>query len=228
MNKALMVVAAALLATGCSPLLYSGMHAPARPLMAGPYQAPPPLPIGRWDNVMRLQADSTIDVLTMDGATVGRIAAADGWTVTIRVDDQEVQIPRADVLRIDVVDLPGSEARAVARRAARGALLGAGAAAVIGAVIGGPAWPPPGALVRAGAAGGAASGAQAAILQRAPRIVYLAPGQALPFDVYGRHSAGATPGRGELPACAEGRHVGGAGAGRPASAPRSAIFRKVK
>jgi hypothetical protein len=89
----------------------------------------------------------------------------------------EEQIPRADVLRVDLVDLPGSEAGAVARQAGLGAALGVGAAALIAGVIGGQAWPLPGALVRGGAAIGAIAGGEAALAARQGRLIYLAEHQ---------------------------------------------------
>jgi hypothetical protein len=133
---------------------------------------------GRWDLVMRLPTQSVIDVLTSDGAAhVGQLIGVSRDTVNVMVKASEQKIARADVLRIDLVDLPGSEVRAVARRAAGGALLGIAAAALAGAVIGGEAWPPPGALVRGGAAIGGVSGGQAALAERQGRLIYVAENQ---------------------------------------------------
>ena len=59
------------------------------------------------------------------------------------IDGIEEQIARADVLRVDLLDLPGSEAKAVGRGAVRGAVVGLGAAALLAGVIGAEACPPP-------------------------------------------------------------------------------------
>jgi hypothetical protein len=134
--------------------------------------------MGRWDNVMRLPHGSTIDVLTPDGApTVGLIQGATVRTVTIQIDGHDIEIDRANVMRVDLVDVPGSELQAAARGGARGALLGVGAAALVGFVIGGSAWPPPGALIRAGVAGGAVTGVHSSLTNRQGRMIYLAPEQ---------------------------------------------------
>jgi hypothetical protein len=98
-------------------------------------------------------------------------------TVTVQIAGRDVEIDRTNVIRVDLVDLPGSEVRAAARSGARGAILGAGAMALAGLVIGGSAWPPPGGLLRAGAAGGAITGAQSSLSNRQDRIIYLAPEQ---------------------------------------------------
>lgn len=181
MNKPAALIAlvlAAMAASGCSPLLY-----PAGPAFA-PYAPPRPVGMvadpersarGRWDAVMRLPAGSIVDVLSMDGeAYVGTIAGADRTAVRVVVNGIEEQIPRHEVMRVDLVDLPGSEVGAAAKRAGIGAAVGVGAAALISGVIGGSAWPPPGALLRGGAAIGGVAGGQAELIARQGRLVYLA------------------------------------------------------
>jgi hypothetical protein len=127
---------------------------------------------------MRLPSGTVIDVLAMDGAAyVGALDAVDGASVRVLVREGEREVARADVLRIDLVDLPGSEVGVVARQAGIGAALGLGAATLISGVIGGAAWPPPGALLRGGAAIGGVAGGGAAMAARAPRLVYLAEHQ---------------------------------------------------
>ena len=178
MQKAIVIALAAFTTTGCSHLMYPGLYAPARSRMVVPTPLPPPMPIGRWDSVMRLPRGSVVDVLSMNGeAFVGPVAGVDGSAVRVVVRGVEEQIPRADVLRVDLVDLPGSEAGAVAKQAGFGAALGMGAAALIAGVIGGPAWPPPGALVRGGAAIGGIAGGEAALAARQGRLIYLAEHQ---------------------------------------------------
>jgi hypothetical protein len=200
MQKTIVIALAALATTGCSQLLYPGQYAPARSRMIAPRPLPPPVPIGRWDSVMRLPPGSIVDVLSMNGeAFAGRIAGVDGSAVRLVLRGVEEQIPRADVLRVDLLDLPGSEVGAVAKQAGLGAVVGVGAAALIAGVIGGPAWPPPGALVRGGAAIGGIAGGQAALAARQGRLIYLA-----------EHQGGPTPyssGRSDLPIEREGPRV---------------------
>jgi hypothetical protein len=124
---------------------------------------------------MRLPSGTVIDVLAMDGAAyVGALDAVDGASVRLLVREGGREVARADVLRIDLVDLPESEVGAVARQAGVGAALGLGAATLISGIVGGAAWPPPGALLRGGAAIGGVAGGGAAMAARAPRLVYLA------------------------------------------------------
>ena len=115
---------------------------------------------------------STIEVLTMDGGLLGTVTHADGYSVRVLIDGIEEQIARADVLRVDLLDLPGSEAKAVGRGAVRGAVVGLGAAALLAGVIGGGGRAA--ALLRGGAALGGVAGGKAALLERGPRPIYLA------------------------------------------------------
>ena len=162
--------------SGCAQLL--SPYGYGRGYRPYPVARPPVMPVdttaaarGRWDQVMRLPAGAVIDVLTLDSsAYVGQLRGADGHTVRVMVNGIEEQIARGDVLRVDLVDLPGSEVGAVAKRATAGALLGLGAAALIGGVIGGEAWPPPGALLRGGAAIGGVAGGEAALVARQGRL----------------------------------------------------------
>lgn len=175
--KKLVILLPILLSSACSSLLYphGGLLGPRPIPYYGRAQHAPAPPVGRWDSVMRLPYGSTIDVLTNDGLpNVGPITFADAKTVVISVTGREVRIPRSDVIRIDLVDLAGNDAAAVAKRAGRGALLGAGAAVLVGAVLGGSAWPPPGQLVRGGIAIGAVAGGEAALMARQRRMIYLA------------------------------------------------------
>jgi hypothetical protein len=182
----IVIVAAASLTTGCSPLMYSGPYGRVLPPHYG--QRPPQVeavPVGRWDNVMRLPRASTIDVLTTDGAaSIGLVAGADAQSIRLVMERVEVRIARADIVRIDLVDLAGSETAAVARKAARGALVGVGVVGVLTGVLGGELWPPPARAVRAGVALGAVGAGQAEMLRRSPRLIYLAP------ESFGRGSTG--------------------------------------
>jgi len=126
---------------------------------------------------MLLPPSSLLGVLTMDGQHMGTLIRADGYSVRLLTDGLEQQVARADVLRIDLLHLPGSDAAAVAKRTAGGAVLGVGAAALFAGVLGGAAWPPPGVFLRAGAAVGGTGAAAAAIPGRQPQGVYIAENQ---------------------------------------------------
>jgi hypothetical protein len=135
---------------------------------------------GRWDSVMRLPPGAVIDVLTVDGrAHVGAFAGADGYRVNVLANGIEEQVPRAEIVRVDLVDLPGSEVAAAARRGVTGAALGVGVAALISGAIGGALWPPPGAMLRSGAAIGGAAGVESSLSARQKRVIYLAEDQRL-------------------------------------------------
>lgn len=181
------------LATGCAP--YYAPNAgragyPVRSMSATP-AADPYSSRGRWDNVMRLPAGASIEVLTWySGARAGRIASADGASIRILIDGAEEEIFRRDVVRVDLVDLPGSEAGAVARRAAGGALIGMGGATIVSAVIGGAAWPPPAVSLRAGAALGALAASQAELINRRGRMIYLSEDLHGPGVQFVPHGAG--------------------------------------
>jgi hypothetical protein len=177
------LILAAASASGCTQLLtpfaYDQLRRGSFPAQSPAIPVDPGFAVrGRWDLVMRLPARSVIDVLTIDGAAhVGQLTGVERDTVNVMVNGSEQKIARADVLRIDLVDLPGSEVRAVARGAAGGALLGVGAAALAGAIIGGEPWPPPGGFVRGGAAIGGVGGGQAALAARQGRLIYVAENQ---------------------------------------------------
>ncbi len=178
MKKWVLVLTAAMATAACAPGMFSvpARGHPLRPHDDRPLAQVEPVPIGRWDNVMRLPRGSTVDVLTADGAAnVGATLGSDVSSVRLVVDSVERRIDRRDVVRVDLVDLAGSEMRGVARKAARGALLGAGFAALLSGVVGGEAWPPPAPLLRGGAAIGGVGAGQAELLRRAGRLIYLAP-----------------------------------------------------
>ena len=164
---------------GCAPLMspYAAGYRPVPPAAAVAID-PDRAARGRWDAVMRLPAGTVVDVLSQDGGVyVGALTAVDRSSVRLSVGGVEEEVARGEVLRVDLVDLPGSEVGAVAKRAGVGAALGVGAAALVSAVIGGGAWPPPGALLRGGAAIGGVAGGHAELAARQRRLVYLAEDQ---------------------------------------------------
>ena len=138
------LLAAGLATSGCAPYVSPvprygpGFASPLFPTASAVAVDPSASARGRWDNVMLLQPDSVLSVLTMDGQQVGTLIRADGYGVRLLADGLEQQIARDEVMRIDLVHLPGSDVTAVARRTAGGALLGAGAAALFAGVLGGP------------------------------------------------------------------------------------------
>ena len=110
---------------GCAPLM--------SPYAAGyrRYPVPPAAAVaidpdraarGRWDAVMRLPAGTVVDVLSQDGGVyVGALTAVDRSSVRLSVGGVEEEVARGEVLRVDLVDLPGTEVGAVAKRAGVGA-----------------------------------------------------------------------------------------------------------
>ena len=172
MTKLLVILVPCMLATGCAPALYAAGAMSRRPV-SRPYvinTAPPASPVGRWDNVMMLEAGTPLKVLKMDGTVVtGRFIVANNTTLRIDAENLEGGIPTADVMRVDRL---GTASGIVAREGAKGAAIGAGAAGVVGLLFG--VTPPP--RVFAGAAIlGAYHGAETAAGTPGPGTVYLAP-----------------------------------------------------
>lgn len=176
MKKLAPLAAAMILSSGCSALLlprgYGPYQSPRIRARSDPYASA----VGRWDQVMRLPRTATIDVLTRDGvARVGAFTAADEESVRFEIDMVEVRMPRRDVIRVDLVDLPGADALAVAKGAGGGALMGAALMGLLGAAIGGEAWPPPGAALRSAALVGGLVAGESALQGRRGRPVYIKP-----------------------------------------------------
>jgi hypothetical protein len=237
------LIVPALLTTGCASLLspvgpyprYGRLNPYA---MRAPVMAP--LPVGRWDNVIRTPLNSAIDVVATDGLHAGVIEGADVQEIVLREGGQQIRIARANIMRIDLVDMAGSETAAVAAGAAKGAILGAGAAALVGAVFGGPAWPPSGPFLRGAVAIGGVAGGAAAMEQRRQRMIYLAPSMAPGRSPYGGYSpddpfmqpevsAGGEryPGAFALPACATAPSIGGVRQITPPNVVQSPGMRRI-
>jgi hypothetical protein len=172
MKKLLVILVPCILTTGCAPALYTAAAMPRRPSARAQVIniAPPPSPVGRWDNVMMLEAGTPLKVLKMDGTVVtGRFILASNTTLRLAANDLEGGIPSTDVMRVDRL---GSASGSIAKQGARGAAVGAGAAGVLGLLFG--VVPPP--RVFAGAAIlGAYHGAETATGTPGPGTVYLAP-----------------------------------------------------
>jgi hypothetical protein len=172
MKKLLVILVPCMLATGCAPALYAAGAMSRRPNAHARVinTAPLTFPVGRWDNVMMLDAGTPLKVLKMDGTVVtGRFIVASNTTLRLAADDLEGGIPFADVMRVDRL---GTASGTIAREGAKGAAVGAGAAGVLGLLFG--VAPPP--RVFAGAAIlGAYHGAESAAGTPGPGTVYLAP-----------------------------------------------------
>src|SRR5688572_7465880 len=170
----ILVVIPSVLTTACVPAAYS-LAAASRHRREAMHHtavtAPPPIPIGRWDNVMMLEPRAPLKVLKMSGAvTMGEFVAASVSTLRVGTAAGEVVVAATDVMRVD--RLAGSGSGAMAREGARGALLGAGAVGLAGLLVG--HMPPP-RVFAGGSILGAYYGATAAALVPGPGTVYLAP-----------------------------------------------------
>jgi len=170
MNRLLVVLPWALLATACVPASYPWQRAslgyPRGPYGAGVRVVASDSPVGRWDNVMLLPAGTPLQVLRTDGRTaIGRMDGADSATLRLQATSGPIAIASADVMRIDRV-APG-----VARNVGKGAAVGAGAVGVLGLIAGRV---PPARLFAAGAIVGGYHNAELAAMA-GPTTVYLAP-----------------------------------------------------
>lgn len=59
MKHVILILAATLATSACTPAMY-GQHPRYSHYRNRPYEAPPPPPIGRWDNVMMLATGTTV------------------------------------------------------------------------------------------------------------------------------------------------------------------------
>ena len=174
MKKLLIVLIPSLAATGCAPALMTAA-ALSRPRHSDHrYERPAALsPVGRWDNVMMLEAGTPLKVLTMDGTVVtGRFVTANNKT--LRLDDKVGVLAMTDVMR---VDRTGTATGTVAKGGLKGAALGAGVAGVAGLFVG--AAPPPRMFAGAALAGGYIGAADAAGAP-GPGTIYVALSPASP------------------------------------------------
>lgn len=179
MKKLLCLFPLSILISGCVAASYPMAQGPAG-LPVRPAASPQPmrfqvgaLPIGRWDNVMMLAPGSTVQVLMADGAvTTGRVAGASIGSLRVRVASGDVDLPAADVMRVDRLKEPGA---GPVRDGVKGAAWGAGIVAVTGLIVG--RMPPPRVLA-AGAAIGANQGVQYGRMGPDATTIYLSPAMA--------------------------------------------------
>lgn len=166
------IVCAATLTSACAtagymlPLVAYRRHAPPPPHA---YAAPSP--VGRWDNVMLLPVSTPVLALMTDGRQVGgTLIAANAGALQVRTVSGDVELPAADVMRVDRMPPPAS--RDNVEQGGRGAAAGVGVVGVLGLIAG---QMPPARLFAAGAIIGASGSVQAAAAARSPATVYLAP-----------------------------------------------------
>lgn len=173
-------VTAAALTSACAPAGYllqppGGRygHLAPPPSAYARFEAAP-LPVGRWDNVMLLPVATPVLALMMDGRQVGgESVSANAGTLKVRTTSGDVDLPAAEVMRVD--RLPPSASRDYVEQGARGAAAGAGVVGVLGLIAG--HMPPP-RLFAAGAIIGASASVQGAAIVRGAVTIYLAPTRA--------------------------------------------------
>ncbi len=167
MRHGALILAAMLMTSACSPMMY-GYRPPHYSRRAAPPVEPPIAVAGRWDNIMMLPPGTPLKVLTMDGVvTTGRMAIASARMLRLSAGQAEVNIAMPDVARIDrgsTTDQAG--------QTARGAVYGAAFVGWLGLLAG--RVPPPRSFL-AGAIGGASLAAGAAAVPAGPATLYLAP-----------------------------------------------------
>jgi hypothetical protein len=182
MKSLLVIVPCAALAAGCAvpiqtlagayPGGYVNPYAqrPMYPRPVGPQvNLAASLPIGRWDNVMMSAAGTPLVVLMMNGTTAnGALVSATSESVRLHVAAGEVELPAADVMRVD--RLRGG-AGDVVKDGARGAAFGAGVVGVLGLIAG---HVPPPRLFAAGGIIGAEQNIELARLAKGSTTIYLA------------------------------------------------------
>jgi hypothetical protein len=168
----ILTLAAAALTTACAPMYM--MSPPRKPLMSS---APArENPVGRWDAVMSLDSRAIVGVLSADGiAHTGRVARVGMHWLRLIENGAEIEIPRADVARVDLLSDGGNDTAArVAAGAGLGALIAAGTEMFFAAGYGGRVRVP-WRTAALGAAGGAVGGAVDASARRAQRTIYVSP-----------------------------------------------------
>jgi hypothetical protein len=169
----LLVLVPGALATACAPGMYPGRMMPG-PFVSRPIYQPRPAvvesPVGRWDNVMMLDAGTPLRVLTMDGAVAtGSFLGANNATLRFAGSSGEITLAANAVMRVD--RLPGLSAGGLTREGLKGAALGAGAVGVLGLLTGRM---PPARVFGAGSVVGAYGQAQTANDAAGPGTIYLA------------------------------------------------------
>ena len=174
MKRFTLLAAVLVLSSGCAPIVRTAQHPQFQ--TRRPYVAPYAPYI--WTNVVALQRQSLVSVLTAEGRTViGRFSHAnqDGMWLE-QPGTRGRYIERQDVLQVDLVEPPGSRMKKIGRGMLIGALVGAGfATAALGAANEHSDPKNPGQVIAAAAGIGAIAGGQYVTEMRAGRTVYIAP-----------------------------------------------------
>ena len=176
MKKLLCLVPLSILVSGCVAAGYPMAQGPGgHPVRPAAYPQPMRfqvgrLPIGRWDNVMMLAPGSTVQVLMADGAmATGAVTGASIGSLRVRVASGDVDLPAADVIRVDRLKAPGA---GPVRNGVEGAAWGAGIVGLAGLIVG--RMPPP-RLFAAGAVIGANQSIQFGRMGPEAMTIYLSP-----------------------------------------------------
>jgi hypothetical protein len=176
MKKLLLVLPLCVVCSGCVAAGYrtappAGGYPGRRPVHHQPMPIQSAvLPIGRWDNVMMLALESTVQVLMADGAVAtGAVIGASTASLRIRVASGDIDVAAANVMRVDRLKSPGAGA---VRDGVEGAAWGAGVVGVAGLILG--RMPPP-RLFAAGAIIGANHSIQYGRLGADAVTVYVSP-----------------------------------------------------
>lgn len=184
MTRALLVLLAVVGTTGCAPMLYGpGRMVPPHGLFAPPARpavgpgSPWASVVGRWDNVVGLNSNALVGIVTADGTLrAGRFVRAGSGFVRLLESGVEVELPRADVARLDLLKsaepIDGGE---LVRDAARGAALTGGLMMAVPYLITGRVYVPPARFWAAGAVAGGVASYQLQRFGRAERTVYISP-----------------------------------------------------
>ena len=175
MKKLLGLVPLSIILSGCAVTAYQtgpvpGGYPPPRPMypQPAPFQ-PGPSPIGRWDNVMMLAPASRVQVLMADGTiATGPVVGASTTSLRLSVASGDLDLPVADVMRVDRLKAPASGVR----DGAVGAAWGVGVVALTSLVL--RRMPPP-QWVAAGAIVGANEGVQIGRMGPDLLTIYVSP-----------------------------------------------------
>ena len=172
------VLMASVTAGACGPIYGRPMFGPMSGSLHASRAAYEPPPIGRWDAVMSLQADSLIEVLAADGTThVAQFVKASLGSLALVENGAPTAMPRMDVVRVTLLPSPrttDATVKDVAAGAAKGAA-GAGiGVALIPYLLTGHLWMPPARIWGMGAVLGAAGAVGREKDAQRPRTVYIA------------------------------------------------------
>lgn len=171
------IVLASIASVGCAPLLSAPLadlaHARRHPAAVS---RPAPPVVGRWDNVVALAPATPLTVIIADGSVrTGRFLTAGLRSMRLRVNGSEVDLPRDEILRVDVTPRAAGavDGGDVVVGAARGAASVGGLMMAIPYLITGDVHVPPARFWGLGAVLGAADAVQKGRAENRERTVYV-------------------------------------------------------